>query len=249
MKMLPLLLINVALVGGGLVIYDQLRSDAPSATYHTGGVDPVQVSDLESRIARLEQSSGAPMLRTGGTEALVQRLESLEQRLARVPPPPRPDGPPAADDPRPPLERPEMAATGDPAAQPSEDELRWFRRMREADEQARREERERQQLATMLSSLEINLDEQQMDKLVVAQRKMRDQMGDIWRNVRRGPDVDREQVRQEMTQKMDSIREEFSVTINKFIPAADAAKIVETTTRTGRGFVGGPGGATMRGNR
>lgn len=241
MKMLPILLINIALVGGGLIIYDQLRSDAPNATYQTGGVDGVQISNLEDRIARLEQRGETPMLRSSGGEGLAQRVEALEQRFANVPPPPAGPRPEAGDGTRPPMPRPDAASGDDPQSQPSDEELQWFRRMREADEQARREERERDQLTRMLKGLDITLDKQQTDKLLTAQRDMRKKMGEVWRNVRRGPDVDREQVRQEMGQKMEQIRDEFSVTINKFIPAADATKIVESSNRFGRGFMGAGG--------
>lgn len=248
MKMLPILLINVALVGGGIIIYDQLRSDAPHATYDSGGMDGEMLADLESRLARLEARPGAPMLRASGGDALAQRLEALEARFAAVPPPPRADGSEPEADARPPLERPEMASA-DGEAQPSNDELRWFRRMREADEQSRRTEREREQLTRMLENLEINLNDEQTDKLLVAQRDMRSKMGEMWRGIRRGPDVDREQVRQEMTQKMETIREEFSVNINKFLPTGDAAKIVESSNRMGRSAWMGAGGAPQRRGR
>ena len=238
MKMLPILLINVALVGGGIVIYDQLRGDAPHATYDTVSADNVQLSDLASRLARLEENAGAPMLRASGGDGLAKRIEMLEQRLADGPPPPRGDAPASADgEERPPLARPEIPVGDGEDAQAADEELRWFRRMRDADDLARREEREREQLTRMLASLEISLNPEQTDKLLVAQRDMRTKMGEIWRGVPRGPDVDREQLRQEMGQKMETIRDEYAVTINKFIPAGDAAKIVESSNRMGRGFM------------
>ena len=53
MKLLPILLINVATVGAGIVIYDQLKDDQMTAVY-----DDIGDSGLESRIAALEERSG-----------------------------------------------------------------------------------------------------------------------------------------------------------------------------------------------
>ena len=60
MKILPILLINLVVVGGGLVIYDQMRADTPQAAYATDGLDGVELADIKSRLGRLEGAGQQP---------------------------------------------------------------------------------------------------------------------------------------------------------------------------------------------
>jgi hypothetical protein len=238
MKLLPILLMNVALVGGGIVIYDQMREDAPATTYAAGGIDHVDVAGLSERIAALE--GRAPGLRATGIDAgLLARLETLESKLAvRAP---ADSGGDVDDTPSAPGTDGDMAMPKlDDGVEPSTDEVRRFRKMMEAAEQLRRDERERDRLLAQLKELEVTLNPKQTDQLISATRDYRSKIGDVWRKSfsgARDAGADREAMREQARQGMETLKEEFAVTINKFIPAGDAQKIVENMGRVGgRGF-------------
>lgn len=239
MKLLPILLMNVVLVTGGIVIYDQIRSDAPETTYVTNdkGPDLLPPGPEAGR-----PGDPPPLLRAQGVDPrLLARLEALEKRLNV-----EPAGP--ADTPT----EGETEAPGGMAApelpideeKPSEDSVRRFKRMMEAAQQMQRDERERERLQRTLERLELNLSEEQTDKLFSATREYRRKIGDVWRTAFRGNQGgDREQMREAARQGMETVREEFAVTINKFLPTGDAQKIVENAGQLGmRGFGGDMGG-------
>ncbi|MDJ0523162.1 MAG: hypothetical protein QNJ90_13920 [Planctomycetota bacterium] len=239
MKLLPILLINAVLVGGGIVIYDQLRDEGPATSYEASGVDPVEVQNLRDRIAALEGRT--PGLKATGIDSnLLARLEKLEGRLASREPmrSSAPDQPSSSGSTDGGMAMPELAEGEEPARE----DVQRFRRMMEAAEQLRREERERERLLASLKDLEITLSEKQTDQLMTATRDYRRKIGEMWRTAfsgARGPDGDREAAREKARQGMESLREDFAVTINKFIPSGDAQKIVENIGRVGgRGFGG-----------
>lgn len=233
MKMLPILLVNLVVTGGALVIYDQVRSDPATATYGVGGAeaaDPVRLADVETRLGRLENGAGQPALATGGDENLARRLDSLERALAGGGSPggrPSP-GPIAVEG----AERPPLAAAGDGGGYeqdggPSSDEVRRFRALMDAANEQRRTEQEREQLAQVLTRLEITMDEKQTAQYLDARRARQEATGELFRGMRRGPDVDREQVMEQINQGRAKISEEFAINISKFLLPGDAAKLVE----------------------
>jgi hypothetical protein len=241
MKTLPWLLITAAMIGGSLVIYDQLRGDTPQATYHAADADSAALADLRARVARLEGSAGdQPMLRAGGAEALARRVDALERRMAGGPPP---APPPAAGSDGTAPGAPGAAAPAGPDgttpaaddAPPSEQELAWFKRLNDAYQQERRDQRERDDLAARCKRLDISLTPEQSDKVIAARREMGRKMMEMYRSLPRDPNMDRQQRRQEMGAKREAIQQEFSVTLNKFLPAADASKLVDDLTAR-RGF-------------
>ena len=257
MKIMPVLLMNLALVVGGIVIYDQLRAEAPSTTYEAGGIDSVTVANMTDRIRALEDRS--PGLKATGLDPnLLARLERLEAKLA-IPLPAAPRGEAAGEEPGATTTEggfalPDLAE----GEKPADADVQRFRRMMDAAEELRREERERERLLAQLKDLDITLNPQQTEKLVEATRAYREKIGEVWRNAFQTPraqEGDREAAREAARVGMETLREEFAVTINKFLPSGDAQKIVENLGRVGgRGFgnmPGGPGGpatgATRRG--
>ncbi len=238
MKLLPLLLINASLVAGGIVIYDQVRSDGPSTTYHEGGVDAVAMAELTDRIAALE--GGSPTLKASGTNPqILARLEALEKSGAVSVATNESASDTVADG--------GTAGSGTPGGgmalpdieegeAPSADDVRRFRKLQEASDQLRRDERDRERLLATLKELEITLDPKQTNKFISAQRDYRGKIGEMWRKAfsgGRAQGADREAMRETARAGMETLREDFSVTINKFIPSADAQKIIENMNRFG----------------
>ena len=227
MKMLPILLINLVVTGGALVIYDQMQGESRPVTYGMDGADPVVLGDIESRLMRLEEAGGgAPALAGAGSESILRRLEALEQR---------PSGP-AGSRPRPDAGSDEdagHASTDGPILSFSEDgdvsddDVRRVRKLMDAANEQRRLEREREQLARLLERLEIRMDDKQQEQYLAARRDRQEKMGTLFRNLRRGPDVDREQMMQQINEGRAKLNEEFATTINKFLPSGDAAKLAE----------------------
>jgi len=248
MKLLPIVLINAVLVAGGIVIYDQVRGDGPATTYATdGGGDDVQIAQITERVAALE--GRAPTLRaTGSDPRILARLEALETRAAVRAPSggtstPDADGAAPAEDA---LALPDVPE----GEQPANEDVRRFRRLMEAAEQQRRDERDRERLLAVLKDLDITLNAEQTNKLVAAQRDYRSKVGDVWRKAFSGireAGADREGMREAARQGMEGLRDQFGVTINKFVPSADAQKIIENMNRIGGRSFGG--GAMMSGRR
>lgn len=241
MKLLPILLMNVALVGGGIFVYDQMREEGPATTYESSGADHVEIAGLADRVAALEGRT--PGLRATGVDAgILARIEALESKSAVRAPDAASSGSAG--------ETPSTAGTDggmamptlDDGVEPTADEVQRFRKMMEAAERMRREERERDRLLAQLKELEISLNPKQTEQLMSATRDYRSKIGDVWRKSFSGarePGADREAMREQARQGMETLKEEFAVTINKFIPSGDAQKIVENIARVGgRGFGG-----------
>ena len=246
MKILPILLLNLVVTGGALVIYDQMQGESSGATYDMSGADPVAIADIESRLARLEGSGEQPALAGAADATLLRRVEDLEARLAGGPPRPRPgamrEGPEG--------DRPAGGPGAGPITsfsedgEPSEADVNRFRKLMDAVREQQRVEREREQLANLLERLDITMDERQQDQYLAARRARQEKIGDLFRNMRRGPDVDREQVMEQINQGRAKINEEFAVSLNKFLPSGDAAKLAEqeNNVRFGGMRRGGRGG-------
>lgn len=259
MKTLPLLLLNLATVGGGLVAYDQvIRPTAPS----------------RASVADLDDGGGADV------RALARRIEALETRPPTLEALPR-RAPSDADIRR--LVREEMAGGGGAqlgvvearnasagegagSLEDFETELGLegslddptsgrsrFRAMLEAVEAERRKEREvereaeqQRRMLENLSKLEINLSDAQKAEILAASKTHQEQRRLLFERVRRDEltwDVARPE--------MEAGRQTFVDSISNIVPnAEDAAKVVRTAggNMLRRGGVGaGDGGAGLRG--
>jgi len=257
MKLLPILLLNILTVGAGVVIYDQLRADTPTA------YDEVALgeSDLEVRVAALERDAAhmrgesAPMLQSEGADPrLAARIEDLERRLAAAPPP-RADGP----------AQPRAAGedTGGGMAmpvyldgeEPSADEVSAYRKLQAAARHQERLEREMKRVDQTLKELEIDLGPGEKTKLASAYMAFQERRSTLFRSAMSKARETREaggeaNWAEVMTEARNAVQQEFTVKISSFIPSADAQRISESLNSRGRarGF-SGRGGSTRVGGR
>lgn len=227
MKLMPYFLVSVLTAGVAVAAYDQLKADGPAGTtIEAGGLDSTDLAVLESRLMdRLGQ--GQPGLAVASPDArILRRLEALEARQgARPVPEPEPDAPASEGDQDPePFMRPEVA--GDDV-EPTDDEVRRFRKYMERAEQMRRDERELQRNDELLARLEINLDAGQKKKLFAAQRTYRRKIGEAWRTAMRENGGRDGGGREAARGAMDVLREEFTTELTKFMSIGDAQKISE----------------------
>ncbi len=246
MKILPILLINLVVTGGALVIYDQMHGESAGTTYAMGGADPVEIEDIKTRIARLESSGDQPALAGGADASVLSRLEALERREVGGTRRPVSDGPEG--------EGPAAGSHAGPVTTFSEEgdisdaEVSRFRKLMDAAREQQRLEREREQLANLLERLEISMDDKQQEQYLGARRERQRKIGELFRGMRRDPDVDREQVMEQINAGRAKIHEEFAVTLNKFLPSGDAAKLAEHEGNSRWGSMR-RGGGGRRGDR
>lgn len=246
MKLLPILLVNVATVGAGIAIYDQVvRPAAPGAAQEvlvgTHGATDV----LSARLDALEQRG--PSLSATPRPGLdrQQVLELLRTELAR-------GGSPAP--------APSSGGTADPEVIPglpegltlddlpedlagayADPNITQFRAMYEkvqAMERAEREaEREREQTARMnqrLDELQIGLTSDQKGEVLAAAKAMRDERRDLFAKMRSG-EVDREAMRAAMEKQ----RNDLVTAIERVVPNSDDAQKVAAIVGGGRGMAFG----------
>ena len=250
MKLLPVLLLNVLTVGAGIVIYDQVKSgDARSGDDYQmlGG----ESGDLESRVAALERRSrdNAPMLQSDGGANLAARIDELEKRLEKAPTVVVNEA--VEDAPR------TAASTGSPLPamadidEPTAEDVAKYRKLQEAARQQERMERERQRIEDTLARLEIDLSDNQKDKLATAYTDFQQRRQEVFRSAmtkaREARDAGGEANWGEvMTEARNTVQEEFTVKISSFIPDADAQKISESLNSRGGGRTMGMGGRRGR---
>lgn len=249
MKILPILLINAVMVGGGIVIYDQLQDDAPAPTYQeSSGLTDDVLARLDERYLG-QDSGGEPLLQATGTDPrLLARLDALEKRLAmRAAPSKSAPAEETAEDSNSPLARPEVAMDG---VEPSDEEVERFRKIQQRADELRRAEQERERLTRFLDRIEVDLTEEEQDKLLATQRSYRRKFGEKMREIWQSGD-DREVMRESMRTLGETMREEVSVEIQEYLSVGDAQKITENLNQLVRGFGGrgGRGGPPGRGGR
>lgn len=257
MKLLPILLLNLLTVAGGVVIYDQLRGDAPEAGY-----DDVVMSevDLEARVAALERdvararSDSAPMLRSEGADPrLLARLADLERRLGAIAAAPvRAEGSSeasaAADGPGEGMSLPTYVEGEDPTA----DQVSAYRKLQAAARRQDRLEREMKRVDQTLKDLDIDLGAGQKSKLASAYMDFQERRSTLFRSAMEKARETREaggeaNWSEVMTEARNTVQQEFSVKISSFIPSADAQRISESLNARGRAR--GFGRGTTRGGR
>ncbi len=245
MKMLPYLLINLVMVGGGIAAYDHLKADDASPHADTGGMDEIDLQQVEDRIVDRLNSGNQPMLRASGTDPkLVARIAALEKQLGSasvVESAGDAGGSTTTASNGEGLAMPSLSEGSD--VEPSDDEVKRFRKIMERAEQQRREEREAERMDQMLARLEINLDAGQKKKLMGAQRDYRRKVGETMREAFRGGGG-----REAAREAMDGLREEYQTVLVEFMSVGDAQKIVEAGGGM-RGMMRGRdgGGAGRRG--
>jgi len=236
MKILPMLLLNLVLVGGALVVYDRMRSEPAPATIAMEG--DADTADFEQRLRVLEVRR-RPVLQSAGTDPrLVERLEAVEAALAaRVMTDDRPGdgGDRAGGAPSQDAAQPSLASADEPTA----NEIRRFRRLAEA---VRREvgiEKNAARVDKAVDKLSLNLSRRQRRKVAEAFTTFQPRINQIWgeaknrarQTAKEGGAVNRAEIVETTTAL---IQQEFVATINDTVSSADAESIARALLAGGK---------------
>ena len=225
MKLLPVLLLNLATLGVGIVVYDQLRRDAASPVAEVEGVRSDSAA-LEPRIEALE-ADRRPVLGGGGIDPrLLARLEALEalveaQVTTADPERAAPEELPTEADPLAPKATPDG---------PSPDEMRRWRKVRDA---VRREDSIKKNHARFdraLDKLPFGLTPRQRQKIYAAHAAFEPRIGEIWGGIKAqaqetiaaGGAIDGQALR---AQGAAQIQQEFADTITGIVHQTDAEAV------------------------
>lgn len=239
MKLLPILLLNLATATAAVVVYDQVRPAPPTPSV-MGGSHHAAVAALEVRIAALEADHGV-QLGGGGTDPRVlDRLDALEDATrtdTATAVPSTPAGEVIDDASSPPPE--EITAPPSSPEAPSREAVRTWRRLREA---VRREDivkRNRLRFDRALGTLPFQLTPRQRAKVYDAYAGFEPRIGKIWREIRTqatetqaaGGTIDRLAL---AAQGNARIQQEFAEAIGDIVHQVDAVAISKAMLANGR---------------
>lgn len=237
MKLLPLLLVNLATVGVGIAAYDQLRgAEAPPSVVVEGARS--ESAALEPRIEALE-ADRRPVLGGAGIDPRVlDRLDALEEKLHAQVATGGPQVPEQATDGNRPAQADPASKEGSPD-EPSPDEVRRWRRVRDA---VRREEslrRNRARFDKALDELSVNLTPRQRAKIYAVHAAFEPRIGEIWEEAKEraqatlaaGGQVSRAEVIAETTA---IIQQEFAETLTGIVHQADAEAVASAMLVRGK---------------
>ena len=242
MKLLPLVLINLATVGGALVVYDCVRGD-PERTDLTIEDVGIDTSSLEERIGSLE-AERRPSLDAAQTDPrILERLGALERTLGALASAPASDVPPPSGDvpgllDRRPIEKDGSTPVGS-LAEPTPDDIRRFRQLQKAVRREEQIEKNRARINGALDKLALSLTTDQREAVHAAHAAFQHRVTEIWTEAKaqarelivRGGNVDREQVVSETTAL---IQQEFATTLTDIVPQVEADAIAQTLLGKGR---------------
>ena len=219
MKLLPVLLMNVAIVGVALFAYEQLRQDpAPPQ-------DVSASNDTAALLARIEalEARGRPLLRAHGPDpAVAKRLEALEAAIGMldVTSEPTPDSDRPAKTPR----------RGVDPYEPTPDAIARFRKLREAVQREDRLLKSRKRIDRTLDKLALNLNDQQRERIRAAHETFESRVREIWTEVKReatatledGGTIDSGDL---VRNTQARIQEEFAASLTDIVSQTDAEAI------------------------
>ncbi|MCA9315843.1 MAG: hypothetical protein H6826_07145 [Planctomycetes bacterium] len=246
MKLLPILLVNVATVGAGIAIYDQVvRPAAPQASSEVLVGSNAATDDLGARLDALEQRG--PSLVSTPRPGLdrQQVLDLLRAELAKggTSPAPSSSGGSASAEAIPGM--PDGLTLDDLPADLADayndPNLTQFRAMYEkvqAMERAEREaQREREQTERMnqrMDELQIGLSQDQKNEILAAAKATQVARRELFTKMRTG-DMDREAMRSAMEQQ----RNDLVSAIERVVPNSDDAQKVAVIVGGGRAMAFG----------
>jgi hypothetical protein len=231
MKPARILLINLAAVVVGLVVYDQLRGGVSSKerapVVRSSVADPAV---LEQRIEALE-AERAPMPAAVQIDArILERLEALEAAVSGST---ASEAPPAAErasgETRPAQER--GPASPSTASDPSAEDIRGFRELREAVRREDSIKRNRTWVDGALDKLPLRLTKKQRQRVHAAFAAFEPRVDEIWTEVKTqaretiaaGGEVDRGEIVASTTA---TVQQEFAKTLTDVVDhPADAEAI------------------------
>ncbi len=224
------ILMSAAIAVGAIGIYDHLRrSEEPVST--EVAVEAPDVGSLEDRLALLEASE-EPLLTGRGDEALVRRIEALEQRLRALESTSSSSAPtpaPMQEDPGAP-----SAATAPAGSKvdgdPTPEALERFRKLRGA---ASREDRRRyrhKQVAAALEKTNLSLAKDQREALVDALEAFQPRWNEIWSQAKTqaapaGSETDWSRV---IAETEATINREFADSIAEVVPHRGDAEVLSS---------------------
>ena len=245
MKLLPLVLTNLLCVGVGIGAYDMIKSDGAAASNDGGDVALLDGSELEARIAALEQSTpNGPAIRGADVPSMTER--DVVQLIRKHVNTSSGDVVTSVDGTTASVARPKVEVSADDV------QVSAFREMMEKVEAQRREEREaerakaaEERMLKRLDRLELGLNDNQKQEVLAVHRTHRQKMRDTFTKLRESGAG-----REEFRAAMEPMREELTKSIENIVPGDDAQKVVQALG--GGGFRGGfdrGGGNRGRRNR
>lgn len=235
MKVLAVILLNLATVVSALVVYDQVRR-APPPPSVVAANDAAEIAALAERIEALEDEQGVSLGGTGVDPRLLGRLRALEEAVSLSgTPEERPDAVPRARN----AESPPVAA--DPidgasspaeAAGPTRDDIRRWRRLRQAVQREDHLRRNRARFDQALTELPFSLTPEQRSKVYEAHARFEPRIGKIWGEIRAqayetlaaGGTIDRQGL---AAQGKAQVQQEFAEAISDIVHAADAEAVAK----------------------
>ena len=240
---LSYILLNVLLVGGGILIYDTLKGDPQSVSSGVGHYDPLRSDPVEEEDA----GESRVVLLDGGGEGILakrnaNRLDELEGQLASLARRAREGGGSdgtagGADVPPIALEAPEVldgVASG--FDEPTLKSIEQY-----VDEINRRKmvERQRNRVEGEVTRLGLELNEAQTAAVVDLTLGYQEKARDLLRQTFSRDDKGRE----DRKQAYEQLRQEYTTSLNRLVPATEAEKITASRLSRGLGFSAGAFGA------
>ncbi len=213
---LSLVLLQIALVVVGILVYDLLRgSTADPATAYEGSTDGSDAGQA--------RDGDAPLLRGNVLQNLERRLESVEKRQRALERSVAGRAPVSSG-----VEGGEGLAPGRMgAADVGDEDVAWFRAVRRRADALDRQETQQAAMDHQLGRLGLDLSEAQAEQvievLVDHQRKVREAL--------RGPASPKDP--EARTGMMRTFRADLERAIRSLVPPADAEKILAGTARFG----------------
>ena len=256
MKFGTYLMLNVLLVGGGILIYDTVRVER----HETSRSADVASIEHATDPAASSASAESPIVLAGGGEAAVlAQFQEFNRRIAILEQARRgtPGGASAGTahgtsaggasdgggvaDPGEGLSLPDIGDPNDPRFDPVI--LERFRVYKDKVEQMEREKRAIEFANTRIEGLRLNLSSAQQEAVVAATVKYESQVRDTVRSLPRGA-----RGPEERQKAVGELKEQYTKTIASIVPAGDAEKIVNSVTGIGGGGdQGGRPGGRIRG--
>ena len=220
-------ILQVALVGAGILIYDQVRTSEAPPVFPD---DPIDVARAAEPAPREVEVLPPIVLEGTGVEAMSDRLSALERKVAEararrstevVPDsgyrPPVPSGVDGRDD------RERDPETGH--AHSTED-IEWFRSLKRGADQIERRERYVSMMNRQLNRLELSLTDSQRQSVIDTTISFREKVQQKMRDAQ-AKSLDRD-ARQAV---LEQLRGEYESTVYSLIPATEAEKVVQSLGR------------------
>ena len=236
MKLVQVLLLNIATVAIALVAYDQLRSEANGPTRERARPHVPDTAVLEQRLQTLEAERPLARAAAGTGARVFERLDELEAAVwggYAAGNAGQPAAEPAPDETNP-TEGETPAAPGAFSDIPGAREIRRFRQLREAVRREDSVKRNKARVDRALDKLSVRLTERQRARVHVAFAAFEPRVKEIWTDVKTqaqqtiaaGGEVDRGEIVATTTA---TIQQEFAQTLTDVVDHhADAEAVAKT---------------------